>query len=268
MYICIKFLLFYVENFVQLYTSTYILKAPTIERFYVKNSHLYIKWSEDEIEITEYNIVLYSDDCTNNTVDMVDGNTLETTIPVENLTNRDNFYLQIQACSKSLCSRNGTALHISDIEDPGKHINTFFCIIDLFFSTALQLPTITKNVNNSFVCFNTSILDKCETFGTVKINNISYVLNSNYRYVNKTSYFAFPFDNNWMEYRLSKITDKCELCITNISKFLSEFMSVRKFIINDQCSKSKKPCSAINTSLNYLEIGFQRILDIKGEHSL
>ena len=193
-------MLFYVGNLILLYPTTFTLEDPEIEQFYVKNGQLYLKWSEDEIEITKYNIVLYTDDCTNNNaIEIIGGKTLETTIPVEKLTKRDNFYLQIQACSKFICSRSGTALYISDIEDPGKHINAFFCIIDLF-STALQLSTVTINVNDSIVCFNTSIRDKCGKFGAVKINNIPYVLISNV-FVDRTSYFAFPFCNNsWMEY--------------------------------------------------------------------
>ena len=261
-------MLFYVGNLIRIYPSTFTLEDPTIEQFYVKNGRLNLKWSEDEIEITKYNIVLYTDNCTNNNaIKMVGGKTLETTIPVEKLSKRDNFYLQIQACSKSICSRSGTSLYISDIEDPGKHINAFSCIIDLF-STALQLSTITINVNDSFVCFNSSIIDKCGGFGTVKINNKEYVLNNRVHFMNRTSYYAFPFDNSWMEYRQTIITSNVELCITNISDFLSEFMSEWKFIIYDQCSKSKKPCSAINTSLKYLEIGFQHILNIKGEYSV
>ena len=270
MYIYIKYLLFYVENFIQLYTSTITLKDPAIEQFYVKNGQLYLKWSKDEIQITKYNIILYTDNCTNNnTIEVVDACGTTLTIAIENLTKIDNFYLQIQACSNSICSRNGTALYISDIEDPGKYVNAFFCIIDLF-STALQLSRVTINVNDSFVCFNTSIRDKCGKFGTVKINNKEYVLNNSVHFMNRTSYYAYPFDNSWMEYRLSIITSNInvELCITNISNFLSEFMSEWKFIIYDQCSKSKKPCSAINTSLKYLEIGFQRIVNIKGEYSV
>ena len=261
-------MLFYVGNLIRIYPSTFTLEDPTIEQFYVKNGRLNLKWSEDEIQITKYNIVLYTDNCTNNnTIKTVPGNSLETTIPVENLTKRDNLYLQIQACSKSICSRSGTALYISDIEDPGKHINTFSCIIDLF-STALQLSTVTINVNDSIHCFNTSIKLKCGKFGTVKINNISYILTSNHN-INRTSYYAYPFYNNsWMEYRQTIITSNVELCITNISSFLSEFMSKRKFIIYDQCSKHKDNCLAINRFLNYLESGFQRILNINGEFSI
>ena len=260
-------MLFYVGSLIRIYPSTFTLEDPTIEQFYVKNGRLNLKWSEDEIEITKYNIVLYTDNCTNNNaIKMVGGKTLETTIPVEKLSKRDKFYLQIQACSKSICSRSGTSLYISDIEDPGKHINAFSCIIDLF-STALQLSTITINVNDPFVCFNTSIRDKCGKFGTVKINNIPYILSNDY--VDRSSYFEFPFYNNsWMEYRLSTITNNVELCITNISNFLSEFMSERKFIIYDQCSKYKDNCLAINRFLNYLESGFQCILNINGEFSI
>ena len=261
-------MLLYVDNFILLYPSTITLEDPTIEQFYVKNGQLKLKWSENEMEITKYNIVLYTDDCTNNnTIKMVGGESLETTIPVEKLTKNESFYLRIQACSKLICSRSGAALYISDIEDPSKHVNTFFCIIDLF-STALQLSTVTINVNDSIVCFNTSIIDKCDTLGIVKINNIPYVVNST-AYVNRTSYYAYPFYNNsWMEYRRSTITKNVELCITNISNFLSEFLSEQKFIIYDQCSKSKDNCSAINRFLNYLEIGFQHILDIEGKYSV
>ena len=262
-------MLFYVGNLIQIYTRSFTLENPTIEQFYVENSQLYLKWSENKVEITKYNIVLYTDDCTNkNTIEMIGGTSLETTIPIKNLTKMDNFYLQIQACSNTICSRSGTSQFISHIEDPSKHINTLFSIIDLF-STVLQPSTVTKNVNDSIVCFNSSIRDKCGTFGTVKINNIHYVVNST-AFVNRTNYFAYPFYNNsWMEYRYIVITDNTELCITNISKFLSEFMQKQKFIIYDQCSKLKKNCSAaINRFLRYFEIGFQHILDSEGEYSV
>ena len=232
MYIYVKYLLFYVGNLIQFYTNILALKDPTIEQFYVENGQLYLKWTEDVVEITKYNIVLYTDNCANNnTIEMVGGKTLETTIPVDNLTKIDNFYLQIQACSKSICSSSGTAHFISHIEDPSKHINTYFSIIDLF-STVLQLSTVTKNVNDSIVCFNTNIRDKCDALGTVKINNKDYFCSCNF--MNRTSYYAYPFNNtSWMEYRLSSITNNDELCITNISNFLSDFMLERKFIIYD-----------------------------------
>ena len=137
-------MLLYVGNFILLYPSTFTLEDPTIEQFYVKNGQLKLKWSENKMEITKYNIVLYTDDCTNNnTIKMVGGKSLETTIPVENFTKNESFYLRIQACSKLICSRSGAALYISDIEDPSKHVNAFFCIIDLQFFFVCKTVSIT-----------------------------------------------------------------------------------------------------------------------------